>query len=158
MVWGPDWEFSQDTGVKTPTLTISAMWSLMTSESQDTHLMSHPKDSNLHRAVSPITALGNWDIYFFRSEERVPPTGGPPTPLPAASGLPSRNWPVPTLLSFRSKPAVVCRVVCCWRIYELCLHCMKNALYTNLWNKLTEERKKLLTLKKPLQPSQVRTP
>jgi hypothetical protein len=28
--------------------------------------------------------------YVFRPEERVPPTG-PATPLPAASGLPSRN-------------------------------------------------------------------
>ena len=44
MVWGPDWEFSQDTGVNTPTFTISAMGSLMTSESQDTRLTSHPKD------------------------------------------------------------------------------------------------------------------
>ena len=43
----------------------------------------------------------------------MPPTG-PPTPLPAASNLPSRVWLGPTLLSFRSKPAVVCRVVCCW--------------------------------------------
>jgi hypothetical protein len=24
------------------------------------------------------------------------------------------DWPGPILLSFRSKPAVVCRVVCCW--------------------------------------------
>jgi hypothetical protein len=36
------------------------MGSLMTSESQDTHLASHLKDSTLHRAVSPITALGNF--------------------------------------------------------------------------------------------------
>ena len=71
--------------------------------------------------MSPITALGHWDI-FFRPEERVPPTGLP-TPLPAASGLPSRDWPGPTLLSFRSKPAVVCRVVCCWHpaTQELCI-------------------------------------
>ena len=44
--------------------------------------------------MSPITALGHWDI-FFRPEERVPPTG-PPTPLPAASGLPSRDQPGPS--------------------------------------------------------------
>ena len=30
--------------------------------------------------------------YFFKQEERVPPTG-PPTPLPAAPGLPSRTNP-----------------------------------------------------------------
>ena len=55
--------FSQDTGVNIPTLTISATGSLMTSESQDTRLTSHPKDGTLHRAVSPITALGHWDIF-----------------------------------------------------------------------------------------------
>ena len=32
IVCGPDWEFSQDTGVNTPTLTISAMASLVTTE------------------------------------------------------------------------------------------------------------------------------
>ena len=72
--------FNQDPGVSTPTLTISAMGSLMTSESQDTRLTSHPKDGTLPGALG----------YFFRPEERVPPTGSP-TPLPAASGLPSRN-------------------------------------------------------------------
>jgi hypothetical protein len=77
--------------INTPTLTISAMGSLVTTESQDTCLTSHPKDSTLHRAMSPITALWNWDI-VFRPEERVPPTG-PPTPLRAASGLPSRDQP-----------------------------------------------------------------
>ena len=113
MVWGTDWEFSQDTGVNTPTHTINAMRSVMTSESQVPRLMSHLKDSTLYRAVSPITALGTfWDIFF---DQRLNTTTGPPTPLPAGSGLPSRNWPGPTLLSFRSKPAVVCRVVCCWQ-------------------------------------------
>ena len=96
-----DWEFSQDTRVNNPTLVISAMESLVTTGSQDTSLTSHPKDSTLHKAMSHITALEHWDI-FFRPEERVPPTG-PPTPLPATSGLPSRDWPGPTLLSFRSK-------------------------------------------------------
>ena len=61
-VWGPDWEFSQDTGVNTPTLTISAMGSLVTTESQDTRLTSHVKDGNLYRAMSPITGLVHWDI------------------------------------------------------------------------------------------------
>ena len=61
--------FSQDTGVNTPTLTISAMGSLMTSESQDTRLTSHPKDSTQHRAVSPITALGHWDIFLDQRKE-----------------------------------------------------------------------------------------
>ena len=40
----------------------------MTSESQDTRLTSHPKDGTLHRAVSPITALGHLGyIYFWAS-------------------------------------------------------------------------------------------
>ena len=81
----------------------------MISESQVTRLTSHPKDSTLHRTMSPITALGN---IIFGAEERVPPTG-PTTPLPAASGLPFRDRPGPTLLSFRSKLAGGCRVVCC---------------------------------------------
>ena len=85
------WEFSQDTRVNTPTLTISIMRSLVTTESQDTRLTSLPKDSTLHRAVSPITALGHWDIFFGPEERVLPP--GPPTPLPAESGLPSRNQP-----------------------------------------------------------------
>uniref|UniRef100_A0A8C7LHC7 Deleted in lung and esophageal cancer protein 1 Ig-like domain-containing protein n=1 Tax=Oncorhynchus kisutch TaxID=8019 RepID=A0A8C7LHC7_ONCKI len=45
----------------------------------------------------------------------VPPTG-PPTPLPAASSLLYSDRPGPTLLSFRGKPAVGCRVGCCWLI------------------------------------------
>ena len=41
------------------------MGSLMTSEGQDTHLTSHPKDGTLHRALSPITALGHWDVIII---------------------------------------------------------------------------------------------
>ena len=51
MVWGPDWEFSKDNGVNTPTPT-SAKGSLATTESQDTRLISHMKDRNLHRAIT----------------------------------------------------------------------------------------------------------
>ena len=65
-------------------------------------LTSHSKDGPLHRAMSPITALVQWEIYFFRPEKGVPPTG-PPTPLPAASGLPfmgpTRNNPAQLLAS-----------------------------------------------------------
>jgi hypothetical protein len=81
--------FSQDTGVNSPT--ISAMGSLVTTESQDTRLTSYLKHSALHRAMSPITALGHFDI-IFRPEERVPPNCLP-TPVPVASGLPSRTNP-----------------------------------------------------------------
>ena len=41
----------------------------MTSESQDTSLTSHPKDSTLHRAVSPITTLWHWDIVLDQRKE-----------------------------------------------------------------------------------------
>ena len=78
------------------------MGSLVTLESQNTRLLSRPKDSTLHRAMSPITALGHWDL--LRPEGRVPPAGLP-TSLPAASGLQSRDRPGPALLSFRGKPA-----------------------------------------------------
>ena len=57
-----DCEFSR---VNTPNPTISAMGSLITSESQDTHLTSHLKDRTLHRVMSPITALGHWEIIFL---------------------------------------------------------------------------------------------
>ena len=69
-----------------PTIPISAMGSLVTTKSQDTHSTSHLKDGTLHRAMWAI------EIFFYRPEERVPPTD-PPTPLPAASGLPSRTNP-----------------------------------------------------------------
>uniref|UniRef100_A0AAZ3RBS6 Transposase n=1 Tax=Oncorhynchus tshawytscha TaxID=74940 RepID=A0AAZ3RBS6_ONCTS len=45
------------------------MGSLMTSESQDTCLTSHLKDGTLHRAVSPITALGHWDLFLDQRKE-----------------------------------------------------------------------------------------
>ena len=106
------WILAVDIRVNTPSLTISVMGSLRTAEIQDTNLMSHPKDSTLHRAMSPITTMGHWDVYIFKPEEGVPPSGSP-TPLPVASGLPSRDWSGWTLLSFRSKLAVGCRVVCC---------------------------------------------
>jgi hypothetical protein len=79
--------------VNTPTVAISVMGSLLTTESQDTHLTSHPKDGTLLPLVIGIC---------FRQEERVPPTD-PPTPLPEASVLPSRDLPGPTLLSLASE-------------------------------------------------------
>uniref|UniRef100_A0A673WFR3 Exocyst complex subunit EXOC6/Sec15 C-terminal domain-containing protein n=1 Tax=Salmo trutta TaxID=8032 RepID=A0A673WFR3_SALTR len=90
-------------------LMISAMASLVTTESQDTCFTSHLKESTPTQGNVPNHCPGALG-YFFRPEERVPPTG-PPT----QSGLPSRDRPGPTLLSFSSKPAVVCRVVYCWQ-------------------------------------------
>jgi hypothetical protein len=57
-------------------------------------------------------------VSFFGPEWTVSPTS-PPTPFPATSGLSSKDWPGPTLLSFTGKPAVGCRVVCC---YALLIH------------------------------------
>uniref|UniRef100_A0AAZ3PAV5 Uncharacterized protein n=1 Tax=Oncorhynchus tshawytscha TaxID=74940 RepID=A0AAZ3PAV5_ONCTS len=60
VVQGPDWEFSQDTGVNTPTLTISAMGSFFSDHRES----GHPFNIPLHRAMSPIIALGHWDIFL----------------------------------------------------------------------------------------------
>jgi hypothetical protein len=98
-------EFSQDTRVNTPTLTISARGSLVTTESQDTHLTSNLKGSTLHRAMSTITALGYWDIFLDQRKGclLLPPTG-PPTPLPVASGShPGTNQDQPCLTSEASQ-------------------------------------------------------
>ena len=106
-------------GFNTPTLTISAMWSLMASESQDTRLTSHPKDGTLHRAVSPITALGHLG-YFFLDQRKECLLLALQHHFQQHLVSPFRYWPGPTLLSFRSKPAVVCRVVCCWPKMCIC--------------------------------------
>ncbi len=45
MVRGQWWEFSQDTGVTPLLFTRCAMGFLMTTESQDLGLTSHPKDN-----------------------------------------------------------------------------------------------------------------
>ena len=44
----------------------------MTSESQDTRLTSHPKDDTLHRAVSPIAALGHLVCLDCQNHSRTP--------------------------------------------------------------------------------------
>ncbi len=55
---GQWWEFGQDTGV-TPLLFMrSAMGFLMTTDSQDLGLMSHPKVSAFLRYSVPVSILG----------------------------------------------------------------------------------------------------
>ncbi len=54
---GQWWEFGQDTGV-TPLFTRSVMGLLMTTESQDLGLTSHPKDSAFWQYSVPVTILG----------------------------------------------------------------------------------------------------
>ena len=113
MEMGPVREFNQDPGVNAPTDTKSAM-GVLNDRRESGHPFNvpserwHPTQGNV-----PFTALGHWDLIILRPERSVPHTG-PPTPLPAASGPPSRNRSGPTLLSFRGKLAVGCRVVCCW--------------------------------------------
>ncbi len=52
---GQWWEFGQDTGVTPILLTRSAMGLLMTTESQDLGLASHPKDGDLSQYSVPVT-------------------------------------------------------------------------------------------------------
>ncbi len=55
---GQWWEFGQDTGVTPLLFTRSAMGFLMTTESQDLGLKSHPNDGAfLHYSV-PVSILG----------------------------------------------------------------------------------------------------
>ncbi len=53
--WG---EFGQDTGVTPLLFTRSAMGFLMTTESQELGLMSHPKDGAPLQYSVPVTTLG----------------------------------------------------------------------------------------------------
>ncbi len=58
--WG---EFDQDTGVTPLLFTRSAMGFLMTTESQDLSLTSHPKDSAFWQYSVSVTKLGRQDPY-----------------------------------------------------------------------------------------------
>jgi hypothetical protein len=77
------------------------MGSLVTTESQVTRLTPLPKDSTLHRAMSPITALGHWDIFLDQKSASYW------TSNTTSSSILS---PIqgPTLLSFRGNLAVGC--------------------------------------------------
>ncbi len=55
---GQWWEFGQDTGVTPLLFTRSAMGFLMTIESQDFGLMSHPKDGACWQYSVPVTIQG----------------------------------------------------------------------------------------------------
>ncbi len=58
MVRGQWWKFGQDTGVTPLLFTRSAMGFLMTRESQDLVLTSHPKDGAFLQYSVPVTTLG----------------------------------------------------------------------------------------------------
>ncbi len=55
---GPRREFGQDTGVTPLLFTRSAVGFLMTTESQDLGLTSHPKDGAFLQYSVPVTTLG----------------------------------------------------------------------------------------------------
>ncbi len=84
----------------TPTLVF-----LMTTESQDLGLTSHPKDGACWQYSVPVTQTTGW----------APPAGLTTTSsssnLVFLGGLPSRYWPGPVLLSFSGQPVLGCRVI-----------------------------------------------
>ncbi len=55
---GQWWEFGQDTGITPLLFTRSAMRFLMTTESQDLGLTSHPKDGACWPYSIPVTIVG----------------------------------------------------------------------------------------------------
>ncbi len=97
--------------------TRSAMWFLITPESQDLGLMSNPKVSaffysivspSLHWGVRTQTQTAGW----------APPAGLTNTSsssyLDFPGCLPSRYWPGSTLLSFSGQPVLGRRVILMW--------------------------------------------
>ncbi len=74
-------EFGQDTGV-TPLQARGAMGFVMTTESKDLSLMSHPKDSDFLQYIVPITILGCEDPHRPQSEYLLLASL---TPFPAAT-------------------------------------------------------------------------
>ncbi len=74
-------EFGQDTGVTPLLFTRSAMGFLMTTESQDLGLTSHPKDGAFDSIVSPVTILG----VRTHTDHRVSTPPASLTPLPTAT-------------------------------------------------------------------------
>ncbi len=91
--------------------TRSAMGFLMTTESQDLGLMSHPKDGAFYSIVSPSL----WGVRTHTDHRVSTPAGLTNTSsnsnLVFPGGLPSRYWPGSTLLSFSGQPVLGCRVI-----------------------------------------------
>ncbi len=74
-------ELGQDTGVPPLLFTRSAMGFLMTTESQDLGLTSHPKDGALSQYSVPVTILGHWDPHRLEGDTGVNSQTSP-VPLP----------------------------------------------------------------------------
>ncbi len=92
MIYKRQWgEFGQDTGVIPLLFTRSAMRFLMTTESQELGLTSHPKDGVFDSIVSPSLY---WGIRTHRQQGEHPPAGLTDTSssskLVFPGGLPSR--------------------------------------------------------------------
>ncbi len=114
----PIGKFGQDAGVTPYSFSKDIQGFLMTTESQDLSLTSHPKDGAFYSIVSrhhtgalrPTQTTG-W----------APPAGLTNTSsssnLVFPGGLPSRYWPGSALLSFSGQPVLGCRVI--WQ-------CMKS--------------------------------
>ncbi len=104
------WEFGQDTGVSPLLFTRSAMGFLMTTESQDLGLTSHPKDGAFYSIVSPSLY---WGIRTHTDHRVSTPAGITNTSsssnLVFPGGLPSRYWPGSAQLSFSGQPVLGCR-------------------------------------------------
>ncbi len=79
---GQWWEFGQDNGVTPLLFTRSAMGFLMTTESQDLGLTSHPKDSAFWQYSVPVTILGRKGPHRLQGEH---PLLVSLTPLQAAT-------------------------------------------------------------------------
>ncbi len=105
-------EFGQDTGVTPLLFTRSAMGFLMTTESQDLGLTSHPKDGFLFDSHY-IGVLGPTQTAGWASPAGLTNTSSISN-LVFTGGLPSRYWPGSTLLSFSGQPVLVCRVTWLW--------------------------------------------
>ncbi len=69
---GQWWEFGQDTGVTPLHFTKSAMGFLMTTESQDLGLTSHPKDGVFWQYSVPVYTGALWPT---QTAEWAPPAG-----------------------------------------------------------------------------------
>ncbi len=110
-------EFGQDTRVTPLLFTRSAMGFLVTTESQDLGLTSHPKDGAFWRYSVPVHYTGA--LRPTQTTGWAPPAGLTNTSsnsnLVFPGGLPSRDWPGSTLLSFSGQPVLGCRVIWLWK-------------------------------------------
>ena len=126
------WEFCQGTGVTPLLLRRVPMGSLMTTESQDLGLTSHPKDGAHSQDRVPVSALGHWGDYssdqiIHQTRLFIRPFGPEgkstsywPSNTTSSTGLPSKEYPRPGLLSFPRKASNVMQEPLVLTSYALC--------------------------------------